>query len=211
VLKPAQIVPSAESTGLIKPLSLWVIQHALQDCRSWYERDLEILVAVNLAAPLLYDPELPNVIRRELEASHIRPGHLEVEITESTLMLEPEQAMKTINRLRESGIAFALDDFGTGYSSLAYLKNLPVESIKIDQSFVRDMVTDARDESIVKAAIELGHSFGLDVVAEGVETAGARDLLENLGCDYAQGFLFAKPMVSSDFLAWYEEQLRGRS
>ena len=211
VLKPAQIVPVAESTGLIKPLSLWVIQHALQDCRSWYERDLEIPVAVNLAAPLLYDPELPDVIRRELEASHIRPGHLEVEITESTLMLEPEQAMKTINRLRESGIAFALDDFGTGYSSLAYLKNLQVESIKIDQSFVRDMVTDARDESIVKAAIELGHSFGLDVVAEGVETAGARDLLENLGCDYAQGFLFAKPMVSSDFLAWYEEQLRARS
>ena len=204
VLKAAQIVPVAESTGLIKPLSLWVIQHALQDCRSWYERDLEIPVAVNLATQLLYDPELPNVIRHELEARHIRPGHLEMEITESTLMLEPEQAMKTINRLRESGIAFALDDFGTGYSSLAYLKNLPVESIKIDQSFVRDMVTDARDESIVKAAIELGHSFGLDVVAEGVETTGARDLLENLGCDYAQGFLFAAPMVGSEFLAWYE-------
>ncbi len=210
VLKAAQIIPVAESTGLIKPLSLWVIQHALQDCRSWYERGLEIRVAVNLAAPLLYDPELPAVIHRELEASQIRPGHLEVEITESTLMLEPEQAMKTINRLRESGIAFALDDFGTGYSSLAYLKNLQVESIKIDQSFVRDMVTDARDASIVKAAIELGHSFGLDIVAEGVETAGARHLLENLGCDYAQGFLFAKPMVSSEFLAWYEEQLRGR-
>jgi len=168
-------------------------------------------VAVNLAAPLLYDPELPTVIHRELEASHVRPGHLEVEITESTLMLEPEQAMKTINRLRESGIAFALDDFGTGYSSLAYLKNLQVESIKIDQSFVRDMVTDARDASIVKAAIELGHSFGLDIVAEGVETAGARHLLENMGCDYAQGFLFAKPMVSSEFVAWYEERLRGRS
>lgn len=211
VLKAAQIVPVAESTGLIKPLSLWVIQHALRDCRSWYDRDLEIPVAVNLAAPLLYDPELPTVIHRELEASHVRPGHLEVEITESTLMLEPEQAMKTINRLRESGIAFALDDFGTGYSSLAYLKNLQVESIKIDQSFVRDMVTDARDASIVKAAIELGHSFGLDIVAEGVETAGARHLLENMGCDYAQGFLFAKPMVSSEFVAWYEERLRGRS
>ena len=211
VLKAAQIVPVAESTGLIKPLSLWVIQHALRDCRSWYDRDLEIPVAVNLAAPLLYDPELPTVIHRELEASHVRPAHLEVEITESTLMLEPEQAMKTINRLRESGIAFALDDFGTGYSSLAYLKNLQVESIKIDQSFVRDMVTDARDASIVKAAIELGHSFGLDIVAEGVETAGARHLLENMGCDYAQGFLFAKPMVSSEFVAWYEERLRGRS
>ena len=104
-----------------------------------------------------------------------------------------------------------MDDFGTGYSSLAYLKNLQVESIKIDQSFVRDMVTDARDASIVKAAIELGHSFGLDIVAEGVETAGARHLLENMGCDYAQGFLFAKPMVSSEFVAWYEERLRGRS
>jgi diguanylate cyclase (GGDEF)-like protein len=210
MLRPAQIVPVAESTGLIKPLSLWVIQHALHDCQSWYESDLAIPVSVNLAAPLLYDPELTNVIRRELEASHIRRGHLQVEITESTLMLEPEHAMKTVSRLRDSGIAFALDDFGTGYSSLAYLKNLQVESIKIDQSFVRDMVTDPRDESIVKAAIELGHSFGLDVVAEGVESVAARDLLKRLGCDHGQGFLFAKPMPASEFVMWYAERQQRR-
>ena len=121
-------------------------------------------------------------------------------------MLDPERAMKTISALRENGIAFALDDFGTGYSSLAYLKNLQVQSIKIDQSFVRDMVTDQRDASIVKAAIELGHSFNLDIVAEGVESTAVNTLLTSLGCDHAQGFHLARPMTNADFLNWYDDR-----
>ena len=206
LIPPVQFIPVAESVGLIKPLSFWVIRRALQDCESWHERGLDVPVAVNLSAPLLYDPELPGAVREELSERHITEGHLEVEITESTLMLDPERAMKTISRLRGSGIAFALDDFGTGYSSLAYLKNLQVQSIKVDRSFVRDMVNDQRDASIVKAAIELGHSFNLDIVAEGVESLAASDLLTSLGCDHAQGFHIAKPMMNGDFLRWHEER-----
>ena len=123
-------------------------------------------------------------------------------------MQDPDGAMKTISLLRSFGIAFALDDFGTGYSSLAYLKNLPVQSIKIDQSFVRDMVTDSRDASIVRAAIELGHNFSLDIVAEGVESAVVHDLLTSLDCDHAQGFHFARPMPSDEFLAWHRAATR---
>ncbi len=206
LISPVHFIPFAESVGLIKPLSLWVIRKALQDWGTWHARGLEMPVAINLSAPLLYDPEFPSTIAGEVAANAIPEGHLEVEITEGSLMLDPEQAMTTISRLRASGVAFALDDFGTGYSSLAYLKNLQVQSIKIDRSFVRDMVTDRRDASIVKAAIELGHSFSLDVVAEGVETAAARDLLLGLGCDQAQGFYFAKPMRSPELLRWHDEQ-----
>ena len=211
LIAPVHFIPFAESVGLIKPLSLWVIRKALQDWMSWHARGLEMPVAINLSAPLLYDPEFPTTIAAQVAAHAIPEGHLEVEITEGSLMLDPEQAMNTINRLRASGVAFALDDFGTGYSSLAYLKNLQVQSIKIDRSFVRDMVSDRRDASIVKAAIELGHSFSLDIVAEGVETAAVRDLLMGLGCDQAQGFYFAKPMVSPQFLRWYDEQQVGKA
>ena len=206
LIPPIQFIPVAESVGLIKPLSFWVIRKALQDCESWHERGLDVPVAVNLSAPLLYDPELPGAVREELSEHHIPEGLLEVEITESTLMLDPERAMKTISRLRASGITFALDDFGTGYSSLAYLKNLQVQSIKVDRSFVRDMVNDQRDASIVKAAIELGHSFNLDIVAEGVESLAASDLLTDLGCDHAQGFHIARPMMNDDFLSWHEQR-----
>ena len=152
---------------------------------------------------------MPHVINRELRRSEPHPGKLELEITESAVMQDPDGAMKTISLLRSFGIAFALDDFGTGYSSLAYLKNLPVQSIKIDQSFVRDMVTDSRDASIVRAAIELGHNFSLDIVAEGVESAMVHDLLTSLDCDHAQGFHFARPMGSDEFLAWHDGRDHG--
>jgi EAL domain-containing protein (putative c-di-GMP-specific phosphodiesterase class I) len=120
-------------------------------------------------------------------------------------MLDPDQAITTISTLRAIGVSFALDDFGTGYSSLAYLKNLQVQSIKIDRSFVRDMVSDQRDASIVRAAIELGHSFNLGIVAEGVESGGFCELLGSLGCDYAQGYHLARPMRGSEFLSWYAQ------
>ena len=202
VISPAQFIPLAESTGLIKPLSVWVIRQALQDCRRWHDSGRDVSVAVNLSAPLLYDPELFDTIDREMRVCQLPPGLLEFEITESTVMQDPERAMTTISRLRGLGVTFALDDFGTGYSSLASLKNLPVQCIKIDQSFVRDMITDERDASIVRAAIELGRNFELDVVAEGVESQNVRELLTGLDCDYVQGFHLARPMRSSNFLAW---------
>ncbi len=207
VISPAQFIPLAESTGLIKPLSVWVLRRALRDCRSWHERGRDIPVAINLSAPLLYDPELFDIIDRELRACRLAPGRLELEITESAVMQDPERAMTTISRLRGLGITFSLDDFGTGYSSLASLKNLPVQSLKIDQSFVRDMVTDERDASIVRAAIELGHNFELAIVAEGVESQNVRELLAGLECDYVQGFHLARPMRAPAFLDWHANQL----
>jgi EAL domain-containing protein (putative c-di-GMP-specific phosphodiesterase class I) len=149
---------------------------------------------------------LPQTIERAMRASGVREGQLEFEITESALMQDPESAMRTISFLHGTGVAFALDDFGTGYSSLAYLKNLQVQAIKIDQSFVRDMVTDQRDASIVRAAIELGHNFNLSIVAEGVESELIGDLLTSLDCDHAQGFHFARPMPSAEFVEWYRER-----
>ena len=207
LISPAQFIPLAESTGLIKPLSIWVIRRALQDCRSWHERGYDVSVAVNLSAPLLYDPDLFDTIEREMRASRLPPGQLELEITESAVMQDPERAMTTMSRLRELGVTFALDDFGTGYSSLASLKNLPVQCIKIDQSFVRDMVTDDRDASIVRAAIELGHNFNMDIVAEGVESQNVRELLRHLECDYVQGFHLARPMAAPAFFSWHSKHV----
>ena len=205
-MPPSHFIPLAESTGLIKPLTLWVIRQALQNSRSWQAEGLAIPVAVNLSAPLLHDAELPHAIGRELREADGPEGRLELEITESAVMHDPGGAMKTISLLQSLGIAFALDDFGTGYSSLAYLKNLNVEAIKIDQSFVRDMVTDGRDASIVRAAIELGHNFSLNIVAEGVESDVVRDLLIRLECDHAQGFHFARPMPSDALLRWHRDR-----
>ena len=206
IIPPSKFIPLAESTGLVKPLTLWVIRQALQDSCSWQTHGLEIPVAVNLSAPLLHDAELPHAIDRALRASNTQEHQLELEITESAVMQDPEGAMKMIAFLHGIGIAFSLDDFGTGYSSLAYLKSLQVQAIKIDRSFVRDMVTDRRDASIVRAAIELGHNFSMLIVAEGVESQPIRELLTSLACDHAQGFHLARPMPSAAFLGWHRER-----
>jgi diguanylate cyclase (GGDEF)-like protein len=204
-LNPIEFIPLAETTGLIRPLSLWTIRRALEDCRSWRERGFDMTVAVNLSPHLLYDPDLFAAIDRLIYDSNVGQNRLEVEITEGSLMMNPERAKTTIHRLRTIGVAFALDDFGTGYSSLAYLKNLQVQSIKIDQSFVRDM---AHDQRIVRAVIDLGHSFSLDIVAEGVENEDVHQLLRSSGCDHAQGFHLAKPMINSEFLEYAEQDAR---
>jgi diguanylate cyclase (GGDEF)-like protein/PAS domain S-box-containing protein len=206
IIPPNKFIPLAESTGLVKPLTLWVVRQALEDSRSWQAQGLEIPVAVNLSAPLLHDAELPYAIDHALRASNAPERQLELEITESAVMQDPEGAMKTISLLHSTGISFSLDDFGTGYSSLAYLKNLQVQAIKIDRSFVRDMVTDQRDASIVRAAIELGHNFRMHIVAEGVESQPIRELLTSLDCDHAQGFHLARPMPSAVFLGWHGER-----
>jgi diguanylate cyclase (GGDEF)-like protein/PAS domain S-box-containing protein len=203
LIPPAKFIPLAESTGLIKPLTVWVIRQALKDAQSWSQRGLHLPMAVNLSAPLLHDPELPHAIDIALRGTDTQESQLELEITESAVMQDPDSAMKTIDLLHSLGISFALDDFGTGYSSLAYLKNLQVQAIKIDQSFIRDMVTDQRDASIVRAAIELGHNFNLKIVAEGVESQVIRELLRGLDCDHAQGFHIARPMPSPMFLDWH--------
>ena len=205
-IPPDQFIPLAISTGNIKPLTHWVLQKALADRALWSRQGLQLTVAVNLCAELLADPGLPASVHHAMQATHTGAGELEFEITEGALMAHPETAVRTIEQLTELGVAFAIDDFGTGYSSLAYLKRLPVRCLKIDRSFVREIDTDPRDASIVHTTIELAHNLELAVVAEGIETPDACQLVAHLGCDYGQGYFLARPMPSDAIIPWLDNR-----
>lgn len=202
---PSLFVPLAETSAAIKPLSMWVLRTALADGRRWREEGLDVSVAVNLSARILHDAELPDLVGEALAHERTDGRQLELEITESALMVDPARAMRAMSRLDAAGVMFSIDDFGTGYSSLSYLKRLPARSLKIDQSFVRDMDTDERDASIVRSAIELGHNLGMGVVAEGVERMAVWNLLEELHCDVVQGFHVARPMPNDELLGWLHQ------
>ncbi|CAN5205434.1 hypothetical protein BH20ACT9_BH20ACT9_11720 [soil metagenome] len=202
IVMPDEFISVAEASGAIKSLSLWVLQTAVTDMRRCREEGMRVSVAVNLSATLLHDPALPGLIDELLERERTDRAQLELEITESAAMADPERAMTAMSRLSAEGTAFSIDDFGTGYSSLAYLKRLPARSVKIDRSFVRGMATDDRDASIVRSAIELAHNLGIGVGAEGVETMRVCRLLEDLRCDYVQGFHLARPMPVGALAAW---------
>ena len=197
-IPPDQFIPIAERTGLIKPLSRYVLATALRQCRDWAAAGLDLGVAVNLTIPDLLDLELPDRIAALLEETGVAPERLELEITESTILADPTRVRTILDRLNALGLSLAIDDFGTGYSSLAYLKRLPVRTIKIDRSFVMDMLESASDAAIVRSTVELGRNLGLRVVAEGVETAAAWDLLREQGCTLAQGYLIGKPMPAEE-------------
>jgi diguanylate cyclase (GGDEF)-like protein len=200
---PDDFVPLAERTGLIGPLTMHVLRASLLQCRSWLDRDLRIGVAVNLSVRNLLDEEFPQRVA-ELLAETGTPGDLlAFEITESSVMNDPERSLPVLHRLHELGIGLSIDDFGTGYSSLAYLRRLPVDEVKIDKVFVLGMGTDLGDLAIVRAIIELGHSLGLRVVAEGVEDELARDLLAGMDCDVAQGYLFSRALPGDRLDAWF--------
>ncbi|MBI4492245.1 MAG: EAL domain-containing protein [Chloroflexi bacterium] len=205
LLAPDRFISLAEQTGLIHPLSHWVLQAALRQCQSWRQAGVELPVAVNLSARNLQDPRLPGAVAALLERWDVPPRCLGVEITENAAMADPERAMQVLTRLREMGVRIAVDDFGTGYSSLGYLKRLPVDELKIDQSFVRSMATNESDAAIVRATIELGHSLGLEVVAEGVENQTAWDLLAALGCDGAQGYYLSHPLAADELVRWVSQ------
>ncbi len=202
LLLPGRFVPLAENTGLIKQLSLAVLGQALADNELWRAEGVDITLAVNLSAQLLHDRSLHATIDESLRSSLFAHGRLEFEITESAFMADPEGAIEAISRLDSAGVAFTIDDFGTGYSSLAYLKRLPARSIKIDQSFIRDLATDEKDASIVSSAIDLAHNLRMDVIAEGVESAAVVELLRDLRCDFVQGYFYAAPMPASELLPW---------
>ena len=198
LLPPGWFIPLAEQTGLIKPLTLWVLEEALEQARRWHGEGIRTRVAVNLSARLLHDPDLLARIGTALHDACLGPGVLELEITESAVMANPEGALAVISDLARQGVRFTIDDFGTGYSSLGYLKRLPVHQIKIDRSFVMDMLDDENDASIVRSVVGLAHSLGLVVVAEGVEDEATYDRLSAYGCDYAQGFYLGHPSVSAE-------------
>ena len=199
IIPPDRFIPLAEQTGLIGPLTDWVLRAAVQQAHIWQREHPEMRVAVNLSMRNLQDPDLARKIAGLLQRW---PAQLDVEITESALMADPERALATLLALSDVGLRIAIDDFGTGYSSLAYLKRLPVDVLKIDRSFVRDLHTNTNDQIIVRSTIDLAHNLGLRVVAEGVEDAIAADVLREFGCDEIQGYYLSRPVPPREFEGW---------
>jgi diguanylate cyclase (GGDEF)-like protein len=205
LLMPDEFIPLAQHTGLIRPLTLSVIDIAMAQARTWRNQGLNLSVAVNLATRNLLDAGLPDDVQELLEKWELDPGMVEFEITESTIMADPFRALAVLKRLHEMGTKLSIDDFGTGYSSLAYLKRLPVDSVKIDKSFVMNMVTDENDAAIVRSTIDLARNLGLAVVAEGVEDEAIWQTLAALGCDFAQGHYLSMPLPAAELVGWLKQ------
>ncbi|WP_243790158.1 bifunctional diguanylate cyclase/phosphodiesterase [Saccharopolyspora gloriosae] len=203
-LDPDEFVPVVEATGLVDALTSFVMERALIKVREWMDRDLRMSVAVNLSVRNLNDESFPDRVAEALLRHDVPPELLTFELTESSVMEEPERSMPVLRRLHALGVVLAVDDFGTGYSSLAYLRTLPVDEVKIDKSFVLGMGTDLSDMAVVRTIVELGHSLDLVVVAEGVEDDAARDQLVGMRCDIAQGYLISRPLPEDRFEAWLQ-------
>jgi diguanylate cyclase (GGDEF)-like protein len=201
-LDPDEFVPAVEATGLVDALTSFVMEQGLQRVRQWLDRGLRMSTAVNLSVRNLADANFPDLVAEALRRYDVPPQLLTFELTESGVMSDPERALPVLRRLHAMGVTLAVDDFGTGYSSLAYLRQLPVDEVKIDKSFVLGMGTDLSDMAVVRAIVELGHSLGLTVVAEGVEEDSAREQLASMGCDVAQGYLISRPLSEERFEAW---------
>jgi diguanylate cyclase len=202
LLLPDSFIKLAEEMGLIGQLTHWVLGAAIRQARSWLDAGIDMPVAINLSGRDFEDPELPQRVLELLETWRVPARLVSLEITESAVVAHPARALDVLRRLDGIGVRASLDDFGTGYSSLSAIRQLPLHELKIDRSFVHDMVISARDRAIVESTIELGHSLGLSVVAEGVEDAATFALLAGLGCDLAQGYLFARPMPAEDLVTW---------
>jgi diguanylate cyclase (GGDEF)-like protein len=197
---PDEFVPVAEHTGLLRPLTLFVLESALEQCARWRAAGFELDVAVNLSVRNLLDVEMPGDVRRLLAKFGLPPSVLELEITESALLADPIRTHGVLQELHEIGVGISIDDFGTGYSSLSYLRRMPVDELKIDKSFVTDMALDENAALIVRSTIELGRNLGLRVVAEGVETREVWEQLAALGCHVAQGYFFGRAVAAPQFL-----------
>ena len=204
-VQPTELFRTAENCGLIMPLTLWSLNNGLRECSEWQKILPEVPVSINFSAKIVTDPHLPEAIFGALSLWNVDSGRLTVEVTESAIMSNPETCLAILKQLHEHGIKIAIDDFGTGYSSLAYLKQLPVDILKIDQSFVTNMIESLPDRRIVQSVIDLAHNFDLTVVAEGVEDEETLDTLTLMGCQRAQGFHVGKPMPSCDLESWFHE------
>jgi EAL domain-containing protein (putative c-di-GMP-specific phosphodiesterase class I) len=203
LVSPADFIPLAEETGLILPIGQWVMQSACAQIKSWEHDALTsgIALSVNVSAKQFHQADFVTQVRNIVQMLAINPQQLKIEITESMLLENIDATIETMVELKDIGIGFSLDDFGTGYSSLQYLKRLPIDQLKIDQSFVRDIVTDSSDMAIVRTIIAMAQSLNLDVIAEGVETEEQRQFLLDAGCTQFQGYLFGKPLPIEQFEA----------
>ena len=202
LIPPAKFIPTAEETNIIIPIGLWIIQEACFQLTRWQQQSANSFLTsleleINLSVQQLAQPNLVELIEETIQKAGIQKQKLKLEITESIFMGGVEESQLTINKIRNCGLELVLDDFGTGYSSLEYLQKLPISTLKIDRSFVCNLEEDINNHKIVKATIDLAHTLGLSVIAEGVETAKQLTVLRNLGCDYGQGYLFSKPLEMS--------------
>jgi len=212
IILPENFVPLAEECGLINALGEWVLREACRQCKAWQRDGLPPMrVAVNVSASQFRQGNLLDVIQRALCDAELDPRCLELELTESAVMTDPEESARILNELNAMGVLVSVDDFGTGYSSMSYLRRFPIDKLKIDRGFVKDLMTRADDASIVRAIISLAHSLRLKVVAEGVETPEQLDSLKSMGCDQYQGFHFSPPLPAADFAALVRRRKDGDS
>ena len=203
MVPPGDFIPMAEDTGLIKPITYWVLEAAMHQLAHWHLEGLDVPVAVNVSANSLRDPDFLAQLLQLRDRTGARLELLQIELTETALMADPEHARLLLARIRELGVKVFIDDFGTGYSSLSYIATLPIHALKIDKSFVNDMLLQPRQHAVVAATISLAHALRLRVVGEGIETREQADALAGMGCDEVQGFHFARPMPAEELLRWY--------
>jgi len=211
MVAPGRFIPVAEESGLIIPIGAWVLEQACHQLRDWHHRGPvgnQGSVEVNLSARQIDDPGIVRTVEEILSRTGLPPEHLTLEITESALMKDAASALLVLHALKDIGVLLAIDDFGTGYSSLSYLQRFPLDILKVDRMFVAELGMRTGGDEIVSAVIELAHALGLEVVAEGVETEQQLDVLRMLGCDFAQGFLFSRPVPASELRAMFGPQLR---
>lgn len=203
MIPPINFISLAENSGLIVPIGEWVIQEACRQVSCWQKEGIFVSVAVNISSLQFKRGNLESVVTNALLMAEIQPRYLELELTESVIMHETDNTLQTVRNLKGLGVQLSIDDFGTGYSSLAYLKRFAVDKLKIDQSFVQDILTDQEDAAIVRTIIQMAKNLNLKTIAEGVENEHVLALIDNFGCDEVQGYYFAKPMEATDFEKYY--------
>ncbi len=212
MIAPLRFIPLAEETGLIVPLGEWVLRQACRQAARWARQGHPLRIAVNLSARQLSQPDPVPLVQTALSDAGLDPAWLDLELTESALIAQGDAAVARLSALRALGLRVSVDDFGTGYSSLAYLRRFPLDILKVDRSFVTGLAAGGRagaqDQAVVRAVIDMAHALSLEVVAEGVETDAQRDILEDLGCDTMQGYLFSPPVPADRLQALLPQPTR---
>jgi diguanylate cyclase (GGDEF)-like protein len=211
MISPDSLVPVIEKSSLLQEITLWVLNTALHQSMSMRERSPDFRIAVNLSPALLYSPDLAELVMRALRIWNTDPRMLILEITETTMMVDQEVSQHNLRQLGEAGVQLSIDDFGTGYSSYAYLQQLQVQELKIDKSFILDLLKDGSSDRLVRSMVNLGRDLGIKVLAEGIESREVLEHLVDMGCEYGQGFFIARPMPYEKMLAWIEASGRGGS
>lgn len=197
IISPLEFIPFAERSGVIMEISRWVVEEAVTQIKYWQIQDIDMPISINISAGELYNGDIVQHIKRVTNKANINPNLLGIEITESIAMEDINKAIEIIDEIKKLGVGIAIDDFGTGYSSLSYLKRFPINEVKLDQSFIRDLTENDYSKTLVKGIIELIKSLELEMIAEGIETMQQQELLLEMGCKIGQGYLYGMPMKLS--------------